>query len=303
VIAACTAAICLSATPHLAAQTITHGDSTFTLPTTTTIGPAVRTGSTGGTSAVLIAGGDDTNQLFQHWWWFRVQGTDTREFALSTRTSNSAAGNLLTLNYAEFEGFTARVTYTLTDGPVPASCNVAAEVRISNLLGSPLQIALICYLDLDLEGAASDSAALLSPTRIQIADASGFFGQFLAIGPSTHEVDDFSQLRSRLSDTNIDNLSGGGLPFAAGNWTGGFQWNLTVPVGASQAVHAAFSVNMNADAGCASDVNADGLVNSQDYFDFLTSFFAADPAADFNEDGAINSQDYFDFLTAFFGGC
>jgi hypothetical protein len=54
---------------------------------------------------------------------------------------------------------------------------------------------------------------------------------------------------------------------------------------------------------CAADFNQDGLANSQDYFDFLTAFFAQSPAADFNHDGVVNSQDYFDFLTAFFAGC
>jgi hypothetical protein len=56
-------------------------------------------------------------------------------------------------------------------------------------------------------------------------------------------------------------------------------------------------------AACPADFNRDGMVNSQDYFDFLVAFFASDPTADFNNDGMINSQDYFDFLTAFFAGC
>ena len=55
--------------------------------------------------------------------------------------------------------------------------------------------------------------------------------------------------------------------------------------------------------GCAADFNDDTFVNSQDFFDFITAFFASEPSADFNNDTFINSQDFFDFLTAFFAGC
>jgi hypothetical protein len=52
---------------------------------------------------------------------------------------------------------------------------------------------------------------------------------------------------------------------------------------------------------CAADYNADGAVNSADFFAFLNAFFAG--MADFNDDGATTSQDFFDFLAAFFAGC
>src|SRR5262249_44364217 len=54
---------------------------------------------------------------------------------------------------------------------------------------------------------------------------------------------------------------------------------------------------------CNADFNCDGVVGSQDFFDFLVAFFNVTPAADFNADGQINSQDFFDFLRAFFNGC
>jgi hypothetical protein len=56
--------------------------------------------------------------------------------------------------------------------------------------------------------------------------------------------------------------------------------------------------------GCPCDFNADGVLNSQDYFDFLTCFFGggcpAGQDADYNNDTLVNSQDYFDFLVCFF---
>lgn len=52
---------------------------------------------------------------------------------------------------------------------------------------------------------------------------------------------------------------------------------------------------------CRCDWNEDGMVNSQDFFDFLAAFFIL--RADFNGDGVTNSADFFDFATCFFTPC
>lgn len=54
---------------------------------------------------------------------------------------------------------------------------------------------------------------------------------------------------------------------------------------------------------CPADFNHDGIVSSQDFFDFLAAFFVGAPEADLNADGAVTSNDFFDFLGAFFQEC
>jgi len=54
---------------------------------------------------------------------------------------------------------------------------------------------------------------------------------------------------------------------------------------------------------CSADINNDGVVSSQDFFDFISAFFSNNTLADFNSDGTITSQDFFDFIAAFFAGC
>jgi large repetitive protein len=68
-----------------------------------------------------------------------------------------------------------------------------------------------------------------------------------------------------------------------------------------QSVETYLTTRIHVAPRCPCDWNGCDGMNSQDFFDFLVDFFAAD--ADFNHSGATDSQDFFDFLVCFFGGC
>ncbi|MGE4198197.1 MAG: hypothetical protein AB7G11_13865, partial [Phycisphaerales bacterium] len=52
---------------------------------------------------------------------------------------------------------------------------------------------------------------------------------------------------------------------------------------------------------CPCDWNIDAVVNSQDFYDFASDFFAGN--ADFDQSGTTTSEDFFAFLTCFVSAC
>lgn len=54
---------------------------------------------------------------------------------------------------------------------------------------------------------------------------------------------------------------------------------------------------------CAADTNADGAVNSEDFFEFVLRFLNQDDRADADGNGVVDSADFFAFLGVFFVGC
>lgn len=57
---------------------------------------------------------------------------------------------------------------------------------------------------------------------------------------------------------------------------------------------------VRAQMGCRGDFNADRVVNSSDFFEYMRAFFEGHFAADFNGDASVDSRDFFDYLVTFF---
>ncbi|VAX40531.1 hypothetical protein MNBD_PLANCTO03-1614 [hydrothermal vent metagenome] len=56
-------------------------------------------------------------------------------------------------------------------------------------------------------------------------------------------------------------------------------------------------------ASCATDLNDDGEVNTQDFLLFLNAWSAGEPLADWNDDGVVNTQDFLAYLNDWVAGC
>ncbi len=54
---------------------------------------------------------------------------------------------------------------------------------------------------------------------------------------------------------------------------------------------------------CAADMDDNGTVDADDFFDYLDLFAADDPQADLNLDGTIDADDFFMYLDFFVAGC
>ncbi len=54
---------------------------------------------------------------------------------------------------------------------------------------------------------------------------------------------------------------------------------------------------------CPGDFNGDGIVDRQDFLDFLSAWWAGNPLADWNNDGTVNTQDFIAYLGDWAAGC
>jgi hypothetical protein len=218
------------------------------------------------------------DHLFETGWWFRVAG-DTQETVFPVPDSQSYVGaaSQHTWNDVGARGLfsateAAQVFNTQSVYGVPSGY-VFMTMQITNLSGSnQLDLELFHFIDLDLAGAGSDSAALVELTPLTImalTDPSGNTAQYLSTPDFTgYLVRPFgaTDVAAVLSDTSVTNFDNTGLPFGPGDFTAGFQHSLSIAPGASTGVLVIFMVNATGFCNNLLGLYCDGFESSDLFF-------------------------------------
>lgn len=222
--------------PALAIGTVTDGGVTFgyTQDFDTRRGNTVNTDFTG------AAAGD---QLYESWWFFRLQG-DGQEFAFGTPNFEDYSlhgGSVGRLDWLDPSGngdFSARLGFEVRETG-PNQGVVFQNLQITNTGLTDLTIDIFHYTDLDLGGSFGDDQATLvsnaSAIEMTLSDPTST-APLVGYGADHYQVTTWRSLLNDLTDRNVDDLDDTGAPFAVGSgadFTGAFQWTRTIGVGST----------------------------------------------------------------------
>lgn len=198
-----------------------------------------------------------TDHLFENWWWYRVNsavGNDTKEnqFGLPA-DSQSYVGNVATLGWSfsiddprgGIDIFDARLRVQLNDGGSPGEAIVMQEMLITNTGTGSLSISIFNFADFDVSGSFGNDSATISGDTMTITDGTtSDYIEFFGLDADAFQAQAFPGLGNALDDGGITNLNNSGLPFGPGDFTGAFQWDITLAAGDQTTIIEGISANM-----------------------------------------------------------
>ena len=229
--------------------TIKSGESVFSLRNVPN-----DAGGLGAFADFNVGGPGNPDHIFQSWWWYRLPG-QARESTINAATPKwtvSLGGQLAESTFALAPNVTANMGWFISTFTNSGRGRIDTSLDVENKGGEAITISFFHYLDADLAGTVGDDAANklnVFPPEIRLTDPGAWEGRYFQKGalPDLTGIlaGSFPTLRSRLRDDQIDNLDKNkntGLPFESGDWTGVFQWDLTIPAGKKAGITAGFSV-------------------------------------------------------------
>jgi hypothetical protein len=243
---------------------LTSGSSVYDVTSTGAAGTIPTTTEPGGTSSQVqgnfrVTGGTSgIDNVYANWWWYRVNGSSTRELGIR-QSSGTAVRTLTGTNSVTYNittgGFQFDVNFTLTNLSATAS-NILTSVRVNNNTGADADVSLFNMLDLFLGGQDANDrvtfAGLSGGDRaINFDDSvlSSYRAQFRGFGASGYGVGTFSTISSQVTDTGIDNFNDVTGSVGPDDLSAVMQFNVgVVPAGGSVTVYSALAVDVQGNA-------------------------------------------------------
>jgi hypothetical protein len=195
--------------------------------------------TTGASNTVDVAftGAGTGDMAFESWWFYRVSG-GSRESAFANPSLELYSGSFGRLDWNDPAGsglFAAALSFEVFDTGTNQG-NLFQNMRIYNTSGADLTIDIFHYSDLDLAGTAGNDRATLGSnpdgSQINLTDnTTGQTAPIVGYGANAYQVTQYAQLLQELTDTGVDNLTGGAPPSGNRDMTVGFQWSVTIAAG------------------------------------------------------------------------
>ncbi len=176
---------------------------------------------------------DQTEHMFQQWFWYRI-GSTGAEQSIDTMaiSSQDGSGNSHTTTYMG-DGFTIEPTFVLTGGAADSGQSSLGErIMFANTGDASLDFHFYQYVDFNLNGTAGgDTVKFMSNSMVQQYEGDTIVGEeVLTPEPVGHEAAYWQSTLIDLADgdpTTLNNQDTAG----PGDVTWAFQWDFTLAPG------------------------------------------------------------------------
>lgn len=194
---------------------------------------AAATNSVAGLGNFRTAGAASTDQVYQNWWYYCVQG-DLTGSAFNTSNTQatatpSADGRSAVLQWIDVDarGFAATLEHTVYATSATTGVSTQA-MTLTNSSAGPLTMMVYCYADCDVAGTAGADVSVAVPGGIKVTDNTTMQElYFMAEGGALSESLAYVTLRNNILGQAFYQPTGT-LTFGPGDWTGVHAWNVTL---------------------------------------------------------------------------
>ena len=310
------AALGAAVAPLSVAQTLTHGDATFSmvaLPPFSSSLPDTnfKTDPTSG------------DYMSKYAWSYRTQFNNQN--SLMSKLDNPVvftSGNLCRMTWTNAgpapvgqERFNAELTITLVDGANPKQARLFSVMKFQSAANSRLTYQIFNLNDIDMPGGTpnpqtDDSVLFISSNEAVFSEQASFENAIaVANNNSRYEANNGFTLRNNTSSGSFD-LSNVNGPIT-GDGSSAFQWTAVLDPGEEFTFYSGIAINQDSypQNPCIADVNFDHVVDDLDFQTFVVAYNdllcpGSGPSrpfclSDLNEDNVVDDLDFQVFVVQY----